>query len=113
LPSLAELAGKYGKETRFAIVMISTETREDVKAYLATHPYGLSFYVVDDGMLSDLVTSALPRTTLLDCRGTVVRENWGKRAWGDDPEVRVEIDRLLAGCGKTADERHFSSPNSP
>jgi thiol-disulfide isomerase/thioredoxin len=98
LPSLAELAGKYGKETRFAIVMISTETREHVKAYLATHPYGLSFYVVEEGMLRDLATSALPRTTLLDCRGKVVRENWGKRAWGDDPEVRAEIDRLLERC---------------
>jgi thiol-disulfide isomerase/thioredoxin len=48
LPSLAELARMYDKESRLKVVMISGETREHVKAYLATHPYSLSFYVVEE-----------------------------------------------------------------
>jgi thiol-disulfide isomerase/thioredoxin len=97
LPRLAELARMYETESRFTVVMISGETRERVNAFLSTHPYGLSFYVVEEGMLAELGSSALPRTTLIDCVGKIV-ENWRGLAWAADPTITPEIDQLLASC---------------
>jgi thiol-disulfide isomerase/thioredoxin len=98
LPSLAELARTYDKEKRFGIIMISAESREHVKAYLATHPSSLTFYVVEDGMPREFVSSALPRTSLVDCAGRIVHEKWGKRVCGDDADIRAAVDRLLESC---------------
>lgn len=80
------------------VVMVSTETRQEVATFLKSRPSRLSYFVAEQGILRELAEAkAIPHAIVIDCDGSIAYERTGASDWSD-PAVRAEIDRHIKAC---------------
>lgn len=94
LPALQELTRRLAGDERIAVLLVSNEEPEMVRAFEEQEFPGLPFYAGRGLPPERLISGALPVTYVVDCDGRIVLEHAGAADWSDDAVVEL-LRRLV------------------
>lgn len=96
MPSLENLWRMFRDEEKVAVICVSEERAEDVRAHPFTASVNMPLYVFATDAPTELNTRALPTTYIFDRRGQLVFSHTGMAQW-DAPHVVMFVRDQLKG----------------
>lgn len=96
MPSLENLRRIFADEEQVAVICVSEEAAEDVRAHPFTASVSMPLYVFATDTPAELNSSALPTTYIFDRQGRMVFSHTGMAQW-DAPHVVTFVRDQLAG----------------
>jgi len=93
MPALQELQNDYKDTVEF--VFVSNEASETIQTFLDKNNYTFNVYRPISETPEALATTSIPRTLIIDKKGTIVIDKTGAANWNSDA-VRSTLNGLLS-----------------
>ena len=97
LPSIQKLYDRT-RDTDMEFVLITTESEDVVRRFLKSRPFTVPFYLAKGDLPRRVIADPIPRTLIVNRKGTVVFDHTGAANW-DDPKAAEFIRRVSSSRG--------------
>lgn len=78
MPSINEMYKSFSNRTDIVFIMVDADSNLNIaQAFMKAHEYTLPLYVANSGTSSDLFTSTLPSTIIINKKGNIVFKETG------------------------------------
>lgn len=92
MPSFQKLYNSYGKKVEF--LFVANDKKEKVNQFMKDNNYTFNNYFERSPTPSELVSSSIPTTYIINKKGMIVMKKKGSANWNSD-KIKQVLDKLI------------------